>query len=294
VSAADAAIADWERRGRILDVDGRAVFVVESGPADGPAVVALHGFPSSSLDWRAVVDALDERARVLAFDFPGYGLSDKPLDARYSLFEQADVAEALMVSAGIERCTLVAHDMGDTVCAELLKRSGEGRLTFEVERAILLNGSIFIDLAQLSPGQLALLSMPDEVLAEEPPMEMFRPGLAATFGAAHPASEEDLDGIIEMVRRSEGARLLPRLIRYIEERRSNQERWTAGLVEYPGPMTLLWGEQDPIAVVGMTRRLAELRPATEVLTWPDVGHWPTLEAPERVAREVLGRVLGRE
>jgi pimeloyl-ACP methyl ester carboxylesterase len=295
VNAADAAIADWERRGRFAEAGGHRVFVVEAGPGSGaPPVVLLHGFPSSSFDWRAVVPALAERARVVAFDFPGYGLSGKPPDARYSLFEQADVAEDLIATLGIERCTLVAHDMGDTVCAELLMRAVEGGLRFEPERAILLNGSIFIDLAQLSPGQLALLSMPDEVLAEEPPMEMFRPGLAATFGADLPASEQDLDGIIEMVRRSGGARLLPRLIRYIEERRANQERWTAGLVEYPGPMTLLWGEQDPIAVLAMTARLAELRPYTEVVTWPDVGHWPTLEAPDRVASEVLKRLFGRE
>ncbi len=295
MSAADEAITDWERRGRLAEAGGQRLFVVEAGrESGGPAIVFLHGFPSSSFDWRSVVPALAEHARVVAFDFPGYGLSGKPPDARYSLFEQADVAEGLIATLGIERCTLVAHDMGDTVCAELLMRSVEGGLRFEPERAILLNGSIFIDLAQLSPGQLALLSMPDEILPEEPPMEMFRPGLAATFGADFPASEEDLDGIVEMVRRSDGARLLPRLIRYIEERRANQERWTAGLVEYPGPMTLLWGEQDPIAVVAMTRRLGELRPATEVLTWPDVGHWPTLEAPERVAGEVLERVLGRE
>ena len=295
MSSAEGAIADWERTGRLADAGGHRVFLVEAGePTGGPAIVLLHGFPSSSLDWRTVVPALAEHARVLAFDFPGYGMSDKPFDARYSLFEQADTAEAVIGAAGIERCTLVAHDMGDSVCAELLMRSVEGRLGFEPERAILLNGSIFIDLAQLSPGQLALLSMPDEFLADRPPMEMFRPGLAATFSADHPASDEDLDGIVEMVRRSEGDRLLPRLIRYIEERRANQDRWTAGLVEYPGPLTLLWGEQDPIAVVAMTERLATLRPGTEVVTWPDVGHWPTLEAPDRVADAVLARVLGRE
>ncbi|MEX2459501.1 MAG: alpha/beta hydrolase [Actinomycetota bacterium] len=288
-SAAAAAIRTWETGGRVAEIGGRRIFVLEAGDPSAAAIVLLHGFPSSSFDWRSVVPGLAEGARVVAFDFPGYGLSEKPFDGRYSLFEQADVAEAVVAAAGIERCVLVGHDMGDTVATELLARATEGRLGFEVERTILLNGSIFIDLAQLSPGQQALLSMPDEVLPQPMPLEMFRPGLAATFSEEHPASEEDLDGIVEMVRRSDGDRLLPRLIRYIEERRANQPRWTSGLVDHPAPLTLLWGARDPIAVVAMTERLRELRPSTEVVVWDDVGHWPTLEAPDRVVAEVRAR-----
>ena len=284
------AIGEWEGSGRRVDAAGREVFLVEAGPADGPAILLLHGFPSSTFDWRHVIPLLAERCRVVAFDFPGYGLSAKPLDASYSLFGQADVAAAVAALSGIERATIVGHDMGDTVAAELLARANEGNAPFDIERTILLNGSIFIDLAQLSPGQLALLSLPDEVLPDPMPLDMFRPGLAATFSEQHPASDEDLDGMIEMVRRSEGDRLLPRLIRYIEERRANQDRWTAGLVDYPGPLSLLWGALDPIAVPAMTERLKDLRPATEVLIWDDVAHWPANEVPERVAAEILARI----
>lgn len=55
-------------------------------------------------------------------------------------------------------------------------------------------------------------------------------------------------------------------------------------------MTALWGEQDPIAVVGMAHHLRELRGDTEVVTWPDVGHWPSIEVPERVAEAILARL----
>jgi pimeloyl-ACP methyl ester carboxylesterase len=280
----------WEAQGRYEDLGGRRIFVTDTGPRTDSAILLLHGFPSSSYDWHQVVPALAERVRVVAFDFLGYGLSEKPFDADYSLFGQADLAEAVAGRLGVERATLLAHDMGNTVAAELLMRSQEGALSFEASAAILTNGSIFIDMAQLSPGQLALLSLPDEPLPVPMPIEGFRPGLAATFSAEHPASDEDLDGIVEMVRRSEGDRLLPRLIRYIEERRANQDRWTAGLVGFAGPLSLLWGEQDPIAVVAMTERLRSMRPATGVVTWPDVAHWPSLEVPERLAAAVLERV----
>jgi pimeloyl-ACP methyl ester carboxylesterase len=286
-----ASVADWRASGRYLDLGGQTIFVAERGDGDR-TVLILHGFPGSSFDWRLAVPRLAERFRVVVFDLLGYGLSAKPVDARYSLFEQADLAERVAAGTGVERCTLVGHDMGDTVLAELLARSTEGRLGFDVERAILTNGSIFIDLAQLSPGQLALLEMPDEVLPQPMPLEMFRPGLAGTFSPHHPPGDEELDAMIWLVAREGGDRLLPRLIRYIEERRANQERWTDGLVRYPGPMTALWGMLDPIALPAMVDRLVDLRPATEAVRWDDVGHWPSLEAPDRVAEAILRRRPG--
>jgi pimeloyl-ACP methyl ester carboxylesterase len=276
----------WRESGHYLTTDGHDVFVVDQGSGE-PTVLILHGFPGSSFDWRRVVPLLAESSRVIAFDFLGYGLSAKPFGARYSLFEQADLAEWVAAEAGVSRCALVAHDMGDTVAAELLMRATEGRLGFAVDRAILTNGSTFIDLAQLSPGQLALLSMPDEVLPEPMPLEMFRPGLAQTFSPDHPPSEEELDAMVWLIAREGGDRLLPRLIRYIEERRRNQERWTDGLVSFAGPLSALWGAQDPIAIPAMVERLAELRPATDVEIWDDVGHWPSIEVPDRLAAAVV-------
>jgi pimeloyl-ACP methyl ester carboxylesterase len=283
------AVRDWRDQGRFIEHDGQRIFVLDTNSHPGRFVFILHGFPSSSFDWHHVVPALASRARVVTFDFLGFGLSDKPDDS-YSLFAQTDLAEAVAAECGIDTCVLVSHDMGDTVAAELLKRHSEGRIAFTVERSILTNGSIFIDMAQLSAGQQLLLGLPDERLPQPLDLAGMRPGLSETFAADHPPSAGELDAMIALVRNNQGDQLLPRLIRYIEERRASQDRFTSGLVDFAGPMTALWGEKDPIAVVAMTERLKELRPATEVITWPDVGHWPSLEAPERVAGAILERM----
>ncbi len=290
MSGLPAAVSDWMDAGRFLDHEGNRIFVVDTNSHPGRFVFILHGFPSSSFDWHRVVPELAKRTRVVTFDFLGYGFSDKPPGARYSLYEQADLAEAVAAEVGIQRCVLVAHDMGDTVAAELLKRSTEGELPFTIERTILTNGSIFIDMAQLSAGQQLLLQMPDEQLPEPLELEGFKPGLRETFSAEHQPSEEELEAMLTLLRRDGGDRLLPRLIRYVEERRANQPRWTSGLVDHAGPVTAVWGEQDPIAVVGMAHHLRELRPDTEVVTWPDVGHWPSIEVPERVTEAILTRL----
>ena len=223
-------------------------------------------------------------------DLPGYGLSQKPAGGDYSLFAQADLVEAALEHWGIERCAVVAHDMGDTVTAELLSRGNAGTLSVGVEQVILTNGSIFIDLAELTRGQRLTLRLPDRRLPMSLPGFVLRRSLKESFTTECPPPPGAIENLIALNRLEGGDRLLPRLIRYIEERRLYQERWTAGLVDYPGSMSLLWGQHDPIAVPLMASRLTELRPATTVVPLRDVGHWPSIEAPELVAGEIL-RIL---
>ena len=64
-------------------------------------------------------------------DLLGFGLSDKP-DQRYSLFEQADLVEAVAGDLGLDEVALLTHDMGDSVGGELLARSIDGTLSFDV------------------------------------------------------------------------------------------------------------------------------------------------------------------
>ena len=56
--------------------------------------------------------------------------------------------------------------------------------------------------------------------------------------------------------REDGHLLLPRLIRYLEERRQNESRWTGAIETHPSPVTIVWGDLDPIAVWEMTERLS--------------------------------------
>ncbi|MGH9213971.1 MAG: alpha/beta fold hydrolase [Acidimicrobiales bacterium] len=290
------AVAAWQAEGETVDVGGQEIFVVDSGSGSGagsgatamdePVLVLLHGFPGSSFDWHHIVPALVGEWRVLTFDFLGFGLSAKPRDVRYSLFAQADLAERLLADRGVTKATLVAHDMGDTVAAELLIRGAEGRAGVGWDGCVLTNGSIFIDQAQLTAGQQALLALPDEPLAEPLGAEGLRAGMAASFPPGRPSSGE-LDAMVWLNQLAGGDLLLPRLIRYIEERRQHQPRWTAALRDYPGPLVAAWGDLDPIAVPAMADRLGGLRDETgnpvEVIHWPDVGHWPSVETPDLVA-----------
>lgn len=299
MTAASDEIDDWRSRGAYLDVGGRQVFVIDQ-PAtrstDREPLLVLHGFPTCSFDWRHALPALANDRRVVLFDFLGFGLSDKP-DLRYSIRMHADVAQAVVAHVAIDRLALVTHDMGDTVGGELLARDLEGSLGFAVTRRVLTNGSIYIEMAQLSDGQRMLLDLDDARIDLAAlgldPADGFRRGVAATFSPEHPASPDEMEAQWLLASYRDGHTLLPRTIRYIEDRRAEEARFTGGAIEqHPSPLGVVWGRRDPIAVHAMTDRLLRARPDASLVTLDDVGHYPMVEAPAAfgsAVRDLLDR-----
>ena len=282
----------WEAVGTIRALHGERIFTVDApsiGPERHPPLLVLHGFPTSSFDYAAVLDGLRAGRRVLLFDMLGYGLSEKP-DVAYRLATQADLATALVAELGIDRLSLLTHDMGDTVGGELLARHLEGAWEMEIVERILTNGSIYIELAHLSDGQQLLLSLPDEALDAElaPDRAALMAALAATFSPQTEADEVELDAASRQIVHAGGNRLLARTIRYIEERRRHQDRYTGAIERHPSPLTVVWGRDDPIAVVEMVDRLALARPDAVVEILDGVGHYPMVETPERFLAALPG------
>jgi pimeloyl-ACP methyl ester carboxylesterase len=276
-------VAAWERRGTYRALAGLKVFTIDvpsAGAETLEPLVVVHGFPSSSFDFHHVVDALAQHRRVLLFDMIGYGLSAKP-DRAYSVDLQADVAQAFVADAGVTTVALLTHDLGDTVGGELLARHAEGRWPVEIARRVVTNGSVYIEMAHLSVGQQFLLSLPDERLPDTagidgPTMEQ---SLAATFSPHTTVDASDLAGEWELISHDGGQLLLPRTIRYIEERRRNEARFTGAIESHPSPLAIVWGTDDPIAVAPMATRLHEARPDASLRWLEDVGHYPMLESP---------------
>ncbi len=293
-----ATTADWEAKGRYRDLCGNRVFTVDApsiGPETHEPLLILHGFPTSSFDYVAVLDPLRSGRRVVLFDGVGYGLSAKP-DMHYTLALQADVAVALVAELGLTQLALLTHDVGDSVGGELLARRAEGSWGVDVTRRVLTNGSIYIEQAHLSGGQQLLLSLPDEKLPPDAPVtaasitrslrETYSPFSALT----HEGSPGDhLPATVEQIMRDDGHLLLARLIRYIEERRQNESRFTGAISADPSPLHIVWGMDDPIAVPSMVDTLCEARADATVVRLDGVGHYPMVEAP---ALFLAGALLG--
>jgi pimeloyl-ACP methyl ester carboxylesterase len=283
-------VTAWERSGSYLTLAGYKTFTLVVAPRGAETLeplVVIHGFPSSSFDFHRVVDAWAVHRRVLLFDMIGFGLSAKP-DRAYTLDLHADVAQAFLSHAGVSRFALLTHDLGDTVGGELLARHADGRWPVEVTRRVVTNGSIYIEMAHLSPGQELLLSLPDARLAPTAGVDgtALQASLAATFSARSRVDDADLEAEWELVSHQDGHLLLPRTIRYIEERRRNQSRYTGAIQSHPSPLAIVWGTDDPIAVSAMAPKLQMARPDATVTWLEGVGHYPMLESPKRFVAAV--------
>jgi pimeloyl-ACP methyl ester carboxylesterase len=290
----------WEAIGVQRELCGERVFTIDVpsiGPERHEPLLVLHGFPTSSFDYAAVLDGLRAGRRVVLLDMVGYGLSAKP-DRAYSMALQADVAAAYVAALGIDRLALLTHDMGDTVGGELLARRAEGTWPVEVTRRVVTNGSIYIEQAHLTNGQQLLLGLPDELLPPGIPIDAasITQSLRDTFSAATPLvpvgwPEDPVPPAAAQVVHDDGHRVLPRLIRYIEERRANERRFTGAIETDPAPLHIVWGLDDPIAVPSMVETLLAARPDATVRRLEGVGHYPMVEAPQRFLDAALAGLV---
>lgn len=286
-------VEGWRTRGRLRPLCGYQIFTVDipsHGTESHPPLLVLHGFPTSSFDFHQVVDRVAAHRRVLLFDMLGYGLSEKP-DRAYTFSLQADIAVAFLEALRVDRIGLLTHDVGDTVGGELLARALEGTWAVEITDRTLANGSIYHRLARLSAGQQALLALPDHRLTNDTLVgeSAVMAGVAATFSPTTVVDPAELAAQWEMIAHLDGQLLLPRLIRYIEERRSHERRYTGAIERHPSPLVVLWGADDPIAVPAMVEMLGRSRTDIECRLLDGVGHYPMVEAPDRFVESLPWR-----
>ena len=263
--------------------DPLSIFTIDTGLKTGPHITLLHGFPTSSYDWEPVVAQLEPTHHILAFDFVGFGNSDKPRAATYSISAQADMVEAMWRYYQVDRTVVVAHDYGCTVAQELLARrmgdnaKGMAGVTF-------MNGGLYADLHRPLPIQKALatplLGLLTTWLATE---KMFERNMRRIFSPDHQLSADAMHEHWGVVTRQNGHRIYDKLIHYIADRRVHDERWRTALEQNAIPKQFLWGMLDPISGAHVCERLKERIRPLRLVEMHDVGHYPQLEAPKRVA-----------
>jgi pimeloyl-ACP methyl ester carboxylesterase len=280
-------VREWKQRGESAKFRGYEIHTFRQ-PGEGPLLLLLHGFPSSSYDWRLLLREEPER-NVLAFDFLGFGLSAKPPNHDYSLFWQADLTEELVRRRGEGRPVFVlAHDMGTSVANELMARDLEGKLEMELAGILLFNGSMVLERASPTPAQRALRSRVGPLVARLSSERVFRHQLGSVFSAAHPLT--DREGIDQwaLVRYNGGRILGHRLVSYMDQREEHAGRWHGAIRDWPGELSLAWGLQDPVATTDVLSALRELRPGVPVTELPELAHYPQLEDPRQMAHVLRG------
>lgn len=283
-------LARWFSRGQTLEIFGLGVFAVVEGSAE--AILVLHGFPTSSADFRRALPLLADGHRVVLHDHVGFGLSEKPVRYSYSLLEQAEVALAVWRELGVKSGHILAHDYGTSIATEILARRERGPLPIEIRSVTFCNGSVHLELARPTLSQHVLASRLGPLFARLAGPSLFRWQLRRILGDPGSVPDTELDLMWEALNKDDGRLRLPQLASYLGERMRFWERWIGPLTRLDLPVHVLWGRRDPIALPAVAERLASEIPGAR-LTWlPELGHYPMVEAPERWAEAVLSFVDG--
>jgi pimeloyl-ACP methyl ester carboxylesterase len=274
----------WAASGRTFDYRGHAVFTRSEGDADKPALVLIHGFPTASWDWEALWPGLAARWRVHALDMMGFGLSAKPAGYAYSLMDQADLFEAYLRREGVAEYHVLAHDYGDTVAQELLARGLEPGRRPRLRSVAFLNGGLFPETHRPLLTQRLLLSPLGPLLARRASRAQMARAMARIFGPDTPPDDALIDTFWALLEHNDGQRAVPKLMRYMVERRTQRARWVGALQATRIPRKLIDGAADPISGAHMAARYRALVPAPDVTLLERVGHYPQVEAPALVMR----------
>jgi len=275
-------IKQWKAKGRYFTFENHQIYYSVQG--EGPVLLLLHGFPTSSYDWHKIHDELSKQFQVLTFDMLGYGFSDKPLKNNYSIFQQSDITEALLKQLTISSCEILAHDKGDTVANELIARQNKGQLSFQINSVCLLNGGLFPGIHKPRTVQWALMTPIGKYIAKLYNFRMFRNTFDKIFGPNTKASQQELEDLWYLINLKEGMRIFHLLIRYMQDRIDNEGRWLKALKETKIPHRLINGAFDPISGKHMADHYNKVIPNPDVILIENIGHYPQLEAPEEVLK----------
>lgn len=273
----------WRDTGHRFDFNTHSIFYQRHGQG-ATALLLIHGFPTASWDWEPVWPTLCAQfEHVLAPDLLGFGFSAKPPRHRYSLMEQADLCEALLAHCGVTSVHVLAHDYGVSVAQELLarhlERQGQG---VHLQSVVLLNGGLFPETHRPTGMQKLMRTPLGPLLALLIRERGFGRALARVFGPQTKPTPIELHDFWRLVAQNQGPRAMPRLIRYIDERRKHRERWVGALIRTRVPLRLINGPEDPVSGAHMARRYEELVPNADVVLLPGIGHYPQVEAPDRM------------
>ncbi|GBE66937.1 hydrolase [Mycobacterium sp. MFM001] len=267
-----------------------AVFSRRCGTPGAPALVCVHGFPTSSIDYFALTRELGDEFDIFLLDFPGYGLSDKPpAPYKYSLYDDARLLMHAITNVWkLTRYTMLTHDRGTSV--GMIASSDAAVPPTEV---ILTNANIFLPLANLTAFQIALLdpaTARDTARATTP--DMLAAGLGATtFTPRRTLDDPEIAALSRCFAHNDGIAVLPDTIQYLNERAADETSWLQALSKSGINTSLVWGLHDNVAPVRVANFvwhtfLKDKPGRNRYWIVPGADHYVQCDAPQQLAQVV--------
>ena len=258
--------------------NGIRLHYLESGPADAPAVLLIHGFGDNSFSWDGWAKALAPAHRVIAVDLPGHGLSEAPADFAAAADKYADVLDELRAKLGIAKWAVAGNSLGGSVAWQSALRHPA-----QVSELILV----------------AAGGWPSKAIDEDPPLafRLMRYKLGRDFIASIDNKPLILEGLKRnvvddkvltdaFIQRWADLQRLPGhrpILMSLNPGSAAASAETLAAIKVP--TLILWGKKDPLLDVSGAEKFKAAIPQAELIIYPDVGHLPQWEQPDRTGQD---------
>lgn len=245
----------------------------------GPPVLLVHGTPSWSFEWRAVIAALAKTHRVIAPDHLGFGLSEKPAGALLAPEDHARRLRALVEQLDLHDVTLVVHDFGGPIGLPIALDMPE-----RVARIVIVNSWMWPNAND--PNVVRL----DRIIRSFVGRFLYR-WLNFSPRVLVPAAFGDKKKLTKPIHRHYVAPFASRSDREapyaLAKALLGSDAYYASLWERreelaEKPMTIVWGEKDPAFGPQHLARWAEAFPKAKVVRVAEAGHFVAEECPEAI------------
>jgi pimeloyl-ACP methyl ester carboxylesterase len=270
---------------RFVEVNGMQVHLRDEGPHDDPApIVLLHGTAASLHTWQGWAVALRDQRRVIRFDLPGFGLTGPNRQNDYSTAADVLFVRALMDKLGVQRFVIAGNSLGGLIAWNVAAHMPD-----RVDRLILVDAAGYPPLAtpQERPLALAVARIPGvrRLFSYVLPRGLVESALRKLYGDPAKVTPDLVDLYWEINRRAGDREALA--LRADQIRPADLKL----LKTIKAPTLILWGDRDRLLPPEMGRRFEDDIPGAKLVVFPDLGHMPMEEDPQRTVTAVR-RFLG--
>lgn len=269
------------------ETEGVKIFYREAGPAGAPVIVLLHGYPSTSKMYAPLIPLLATRYRIIAPDYPGFGLSDAPEPDRYtySFDNIACTLDRFLSGIGVGQCALFMQDYGGPVGFRMAMMNPD-----RISALIIQNANAYEEGLGQKWAKLALYWQDPQANADQLEAFMSREGARQRHLGNTPSPErynpETWEEEYLMLTRPEARAIQGALFYDYQNNVKAYPRWQEWMLEHQPPALILWGKYDPSFIVpGAEAYLRDLPDAE--LHILDAGHFALDEASDAVAQLTL-------
>lgn len=279
------------------------MFSRRCGTPGAPALVLVHGFPTSSIDYFALAGELSRDFDIHLLDFPGYGLSDKPpAPYVYSLYDDARLlVHAITEVWRLSDYRMLTHDRGSSVgmiASGMLAALDPPAAPVDL---ILTNANIYLPLANLTAFQSALLDPATaRATAAATTPELLAAGMgASTFMPRRTLDDPEIAALAKCFAHNDGIRVLPDTIQYLNERAADETRWLEALSTSDVDTTMVWGLHDNVAPLRVPNHVwltyLKTKPGrNRYWVIPGADHYLQCDAPAQLAEIVRLTARGED